>query len=118
MKAVADLVTYLVVFAFHQLWCSVSGGCGKQLMIDGTTCSDAACDHELDEIPAVLTHAISPWMMGVAASCCPSPRVRMRYHRTMVNSEKTKMIDDTALISGVIPRRKRDQISKGKVFSR
>src|SRR6266404_6484698 len=87
-------------------------------MVDRATCSHAARDHELDEIPSILAHAISPWMMGVAASCCASPRVRIRYQIMIVNNENTKMIVDTALISGVMPRRRRDHISNGKVFSR
>src|SRR6185312_9430567 len=40
------------------------------------------------------------------------------YQVTIAASEKTKMMVDMALISGVMPRRRRPQISSGKVLSR
>ncbi len=48
----------------------------------------------------------------------PSPRTRRRYQNTIATSENTKMIVETALISGVMPRRSRPQISSGRVLSR
>src|ERR1700730_8465994 len=45
-------------------------------------------------------------------------RTLRRYHKTMAHNEKTKIIVETALISGVMPRRSRPQISNGKVLSR
>ena len=47
-----------------------------------------------------------------------SALARSRYQTTIVTSENTKIIVEIALISGVIPRRKRPQISKGSVLSR
>ena len=51
-------------------------------------------------------------------SALPSARTRSRYQTTIVTSENTKMMVDTALISGVMPRRRRPQISSGRVLSR
>jgi len=60
---------------------------------------------------------------GVVVSSAPisavtSPRVRSRYQKTIATRENKKMIVEIALISGVIPRRSRPQISSGKVLSR
>ena len=44
--------------------------------------------------------------------------MRKRYQRTIAASEKTKMMVEMALISGVMPRRRRPQISSGRVLSR
>ena len=41
-----------------------------------------------------------------------------RYQVTIAASEKIKMMVEIALISGVMPRRKRPQISSGSVLSR
>jgi hypothetical protein len=45
-------------------------------------------------------------------------RARRRYQVTIAASEKTKMMVEMALISGVMPRRRRPQISSGRVLSR
>src|SRR3954467_11864293 len=47
-----------------------------------------------------------------------SDLARKRYQVTMAASEKTKMMVEMALISGVMPRRSRPQISRGRVLSR
>src|ERR1017187_5914648 len=47
-----------------------------------------------------------------------SARLRSRYQSTIAISENTKMIVEMALISGVMPRRSRPQISRGSVLSR
>ena len=41
-----------------------------------------------------------------------------RYQNTIATSENTKIIVEIALISGVMPRRRRPQISSGSVLSR
>ncbi len=51
-------------------------------------------------------------------SALPSARIRRRYQSTIVTSENIKMMVETALISGVMPRRRRPQISRGSVLSR
>src|SRR5262249_5242745 len=45
-------------------------------------------------------------------------RVRRRYQMTMRATEAAKISVEIALISGVIPRRRRPQISSGRVLSR
>src|ERR1017187_4309193 len=47
-----------------------------------------------------------------------SARVRSLYQNTIAISENTKMMVEMALISGVMPRRSRPQISSGSVLSR
>src|ERR1039458_9876488 len=53
-----------------------------------------------------------------ATSGVSSALTRSRYQTTIVASENTKIMVETALISGVIPRRSLPQISSGKVLSR
>src|SRR5882724_11880222 len=48
----------------------------------------------------------------------PSACWRRRYQVAMAAIEKTKMMLEMALISGVMPRRKRPQISSGRVLLR
>ncbi len=48
----------------------------------------------------------------------PSARARRRYQTTIAISENRKMMVEMALISGVMPRRRRPQISSGRVLSR
>src|SRR5438552_3481423 len=48
----------------------------------------------------------------------PGPGVRTREQMTMRATETAKISVETALISGVMPRRRRPQISSGKVLSR
>ena len=55
---------------------------------------------------------------GVDVSPTSSDLARRRYQVTMAASEKTKMMVEMALISGVMPRRSRPQISRGRVLSR
>src|SRR5450432_1730001 len=55
---------------------------------------------------------------GYPAETTDSERAPSRYQVTMAASEKTKMMVEMALISGVIPRRRRPQISSGRVLSR
>src|SRR6478609_12030045 len=47
-----------------------------------------------------------------------SPFARRRYQHTIAANEKIKMIVEMALISGVMPRRRRPHISRGSVLSR
>src|SRR5581483_247023 len=63
------------------------------------------------DAPAALTSS-------VATSTCPSDAVRRRYHTRIAHKENRNMMVEIALISGVIPRRKRPQISSGRVLSR
>src|SRR6516162_9706185 len=55
---------------------------------------------------------------SAALAVVPSSLVRSRYQTRIMMSEKKKIKVEMALISGVIPRRSRDQISSGKVLSR
>src|SRR6516165_6114456 len=55
---------------------------------------------------------------SAALAVVPSSLVRSRYQTRIMISEKKKIKVEMALISGVIPRRSRDQISSGKVLSR
>src|ERR1700687_3250730 len=59
-----------------------------------------------------------PSSNSAPTSALPSARTRSRYQTTIVTSENTKIMVETALISGVIPRRSRPQISSGSVLSR
>src|SRR6202167_2541228 len=84
--------------------------CRYQRKVDWTTCRHRTCNHELDEVPAIRTHAASPSKaetISALISALPSPRMRKRYQKTIATSENAKMMVDTALISGVMPRRSR-----------
>src|SRR5579863_7128564 len=115
---------------------SVNGGCGilrisrlrQQRQIHRASRRDCACYDELDEIPAISAGEVSVRPVSVqsisaqtsppSAASLVSPRTRKRYQNTMATNEKTKIIVETALISGVMPRRSRPQISRGSVLSR
>ena len=56
--------------------------------------------------------------IGVVAIPISSDFGRRRYHVTMAARENTNMIVEIALISGVMPRRRRPHISSGRVLSR
>src|SRR5208282_6336777 len=70
-----------------------------------------AQDDNLELIYDVSTDAAP--ISGVA-----SAPVRRRYQNTIASSENIKMMVEIALISGVMPRRNRPQISSGSVLSR
>src|SRR5713101_2102056 len=77
---------------------------------------------KLQEIPATGSHSASPssgeGSKGATGSSACALRVRRRYQINMVLIEKSRINVAMALISGVIPRRSRDQISSGSVLSR
>src|SRR6185369_12658609 len=89
-----------------------------QRQINGTSSGDRSCHDELDEVSAVGAHWGFPSSSSVVNSGWLSVRVLSRCQVMMAISEKTKMIVEIALISGVMPRRRRPQISRGRVFSR
>src|SRR4029077_10142865 len=114
--AVADLVT----LPLHLL---LSGGGRRQHSgIDRAARGHRACHDELDEVPACWCHARSPSSVEGSSAAAPSSVFRLRarrwYHSTMSPIEKTRITVEMALISGVMPRLSRDQISSGNVFSR
>src|SRR5208282_1435031 len=121
--AVADLMADAVVLAIH------AGGtgvrpcalCRDQREIDRAPGGYGSCHNKLDELPAIRAHFAPPSEVSSTStptSALPSARTRRRYQTTIVISENTKMMLDTALISGVMPRRRRPQISSGSVLSR
>src|ERR1700690_1923522 len=116
--AVAYLMADAVVLAIH------AGGsgvrpcalCRDQREIDRAPGGYGSCPNELDEVPAIGAHFDPPSDVSsnsMPTSAPPSARTRRRYQTTIVISENTKMMVDTALISGVMPRRRRPQIYSG-----
>src|ERR1019366_6795379 len=111
--SISYLVADLVVLAIH-----LGLGIGRQRRkIDRASRSHRACNYELDKVSAIRAHAF-PSTALVAASHSSVPGLRNRYQSKISPNEKTKMIVEMALISGVIPRRSRDHISSGNVLSR
>src|SRR5580700_5527522 len=109
-----------VFFPVHDCRC-IGGSCEKG-GIQRASRGDGTSYHKLDKVPAICTHDWAPCTAGSISSAAvsgdPSVPRRNRYQRTMAASEKTKMMVEMALISGVMPRRRRPQISSGNVLSR
>src|SRR5580700_2485732 len=122
--AVTNLVADSVIFAIHVggvVLLRVARLRGHQRKVDWAPGGHRSCNYELDEVSAIGAHAASPSIacaISVPASAPPSARMRKRYQSTIATSENTKMTVETALISGVMPRRSRPQISSGSVLSR
>src|SRR5271156_3228597 len=82
---------------------------------------DRACNHVSDKFTARVRHLSPQGSYGLSSICFasePMPRIRIRYQMMMSATETAKISVETALISGVMPRRKRPQISSGRVLSR
>src|SRR5580704_4672098 len=118
--AVANLVTDIEMFAFD--FGIEIGRCGKERKIHGAAGGYRTCDHKFQKIAAAFAHDAPPSDVestrSAAASSARAPRVRSLYQMTIVTMEKRRMSVEMALISGVMPRRRRDQISSGRVLSR
>src|ERR1700730_359315 len=120
---IADLVANVVVFAMHvcrMVFLRVGRLRFPQREIHRTTSGHCSCDNKFDEVPAVCTHNVVPPTDSTTSmpASVPRSRMRKRYQTTIATNENTKIIVETALISGVIPRRNRPQISRGSVLSR
>src|SRR5213080_1716299 len=98
--AVADLMADVVVFALD----------GRSFGI--------LCLRQQRKINWASGGYAAGFTSSAAISPLPSALARSRYQVTIAANEKTKMILEMALISGVMPRRKRPQISRGSVLSR
>src|SRR5215831_3501415 len=96
--------------------------CSEKRHVDRASGSDRSGDDKLDEVPAIWTQDQPPCKAvstnSVAICGDPCARRRSRYQSMMAAREKTKMMVEMALISGVMPRRNRPQISSGRVLSR
>src|SRR5579862_3834143 len=121
--AIADLMADAIVFAIHFrrgiVICAFR--LRNQRQINRTSGGYRSRNHKFDEISSIRAHAFSPSAAAVISaptSARPSARTRNLYHSTMATSENTKMMAETALISGVMPRRNLPQISSGNVLSR
>src|SRR5271156_3053009 len=94
----------------------------QQRKIHRTSGGDRTGHDKFQKISASVGHALSPWIAagtsGAADSSVRCKRVRRRYHSKIMPMEKTRISVEMALISGVMPRRRRDQISRGKVLLR
>src|SRR5882762_8050487 len=115
---VADLVANVVVFAIHVCRMVFFGGqCFHPRNINRASRRYSSCHNKFDKVPAVCPHDADPptaSTTSMPASVLPS-RTRKRYQTTIATNENTKIIVETALISGVIPRRNRPQISRESV---
>src|SRR5207237_673740 len=126
--AVADLMADVVVFALDGRRFGIL--ClRQQRKINWASGGYAAGYDEFNEVPAICAHegflcnsaALGrryDFTSSAAISTLPSALARSRYQVMIAANEKTKMILEMALISGVMPRRKRPQISRGSVLSR
>src|ERR1700689_5849816 len=94
----------------------------EQRMIYRASRGNRPGHHKFQKLPARFHHAVSPSIdagtSGARASSACCKRVLRRYHNKIMAMEKTRISVEMALISGVIPRRKRDQISSGSVLAR
>src|SRR5262245_42790825 len=86
--------------------------------VHGASRRDRSGHDELDELSTIGAHWEFPSSSSAVNSGCFSARVLSRYQMMMATKEKTKMMVEMALISGVMPRRRRPQISRGSVLSR
>src|SRR5439155_855908 len=125
--AVADLMTDVVVFALDGRSFGIL--ClRQQRKIDWASGGNAAGYDEFNEVSAICAHEgflcnsaalgrryDAALTSSAAISTLPSALARSRYHVTIAANEKTKMILEMALISGVMPRRKRPQISRNSI---
>src|SRR5207247_9537665 len=127
--AVADLMADVVVFALDGRSFGIL--CLRQQRnINWASGGYADGYDEFNEVPAICAHEgflcnsaalgrryDAAFTSSAAISPLPSALARSRYQVTIAANEKTKMTLAMALISGVMPRRKRAQISRGSVLS-
>src|SRR5580700_11839299 len=98
--------------------------CGKERCIHRAPRGHGANHDKLQEIPSTIGHYVSPSRdegnkaVAVWTSRASCVRVRSRYQISIVAMENKRIRVEMAFISGVIPRRRRDQISSGRVLSR
>src|SRR5580704_767714 len=97
---------------------------GEERKIHRASSCNRTDHNKLQEVSSSIAHECSPSReegskaaaAGDSQACWV--RVRSRYQTRIVPMENNKIRVETALISGVIPRRRRDHISSGNVLSR
>src|ERR1700735_1137410 len=120
--SVANLMADLVMIAIEFGDRGIFGG--EERKIHGTSRSDRTCHNTLQKVSSSVAHECSPSReegsktaaAGDSPACCV--RVRSLYQIRIVPMENKRIRVEMALISGVIPRRRRDHISSGNVLSR